>query len=257
MQTEMRASYCLGLLLVCALVGGCSRKPTCRGEPEQEELYRMQQQVNDGTEPCPEHLKPKIVLDASGLHLNGERVLRQEGLKVGTHTRISPLFDRLKQNREVWKMLHPGESFDASPTLELAGDADASVGGSVVTTTAFSGYPNQHLVVGGIAMDLRYDVPGPPHPDAPPRVELRLERTAAGYQARYVQGSVVLAGTDAAQSFTTVPRWATAHCPTSQGACADALALQSSGPFSAAVALLKNVLDAFPPAKRPRGVKFF
>lgn len=254
----MNPAGALPAILLCALAAGCQRAPKCNGEPDQDELYRMQQSIQDGKEPCPEHLKPKIVLDSAGLRLNGELVARPDELGLTRHTRLRPLFDRLKQNRETWKMTHPGEDFLAEPTLEIAGDADVLVGASIVTTTAYAGYPFQRIRVGGIELDLPYAVPGPPNPDAPARIDLRIDRADDGsYRARYVQDSVVMVRMDEPLGFEDVPRWATRSCPVQAGPCASVIAVRTSGPFVSAVTLIKNVLDRFPPARRPRMVRFF
>ena len=176
-----------GLAAVLALVvlASCRRAPKCEGELERDDLYLLQKLENDGKYPCPEHLQPAIEVRPNGVTLNGKRVASREALPVGTPRRIQGLFNALKQNRETWKQVHPGMSFDAHPKIDIDGACDFGTGAGALMSTAFAGYPNALVRSGGVVFEMYYAVPGPLMPDdqRPRPTELLVVRKGEG---RYV-----------------------------------------------------------------------
>lgn len=230
----------MALLASAVLSTGCT-KPRCRGEPDKDEMRRMQELVAANREPCPEHVKPVIELDASGIVVNGHRVARAEDLPSDRPRKIQGLFDELKHNREIWKQLHPGSMFEASPKLRIAPGIDPVVCTSTVLSTAFAGYPDLDVVSGSTELRMRYDVPGPPNPDAEPRLELHLERVPDGRQLVRFQrdNAVVVASPEL--GFETVPGWVSQYALLG---CPDVVVARPSGDFVVTLTLLRNVLDA-------------
>ncbi|MCC6662933.1 MAG: hypothetical protein IT375_04270 [Polyangiaceae bacterium] len=226
------------LPLVLAL-GACQRAPRCDGEPDDRDLERMRDLIESGKEPCPEHLRPQIVLDRSGLTLNGKRLMAREAIAPG---RIAPLFSALKQNRETWKMTHPGRSFDARPKLSIDPETETWLAASVMASTAFAGYPDQQLRVGQLDLFVPYAVPGPPQPDAPPAVALHLERRESGaLGARFLVAKIVRESSPDLEGFAPLAEWVASRCVATPQPCASAIVLSVRGPFIGTLELLRAV----------------
>lgn len=64
--------------------------------------------------------------------------------------RIDELFNILKQQRELWKQLHPGKEFPGVVILQVDQNVQAVVVKSVFQTAAFAGYPNVSFMVNSI-----------------------------------------------------------------------------------------------------------
>jgi len=205
-------------------------------------MRRMQELAQANQEPCPEHLKPVIELDASGIVVNGHRVARTEELPIDRTRKIQGLFDELKHNREIWKQVHPASQFEPSPKLRILPGVDPVVCTSTVLSTVFAGYPELDVVAGGAELRMSYFVPGPPDPDQKPPLELHLERAPDGRQlVRFQRGKVVLAAAPEPLPFESVPSWVSKQAE--QG-CPDVVVALPSGDFVVTLTLLRNVLDA-------------
>ena len=237
-----------GLAAVLALVvlASCRRAPKCEGELERDDLYLLQKLENDGKYPCPEHLQPAIEVRPNGVTLNGKRVASREALPVGTPRRIQGLFNALKQNRETWKQVHPGMSFDAHPKIDIDGACDFGTGAGALMSTAFAGYPNALVRSGGVVFEMYYAVPGPLMPDdqRPRPTELLVVRKGEG---RYVpavrQGTTIMDYAPQGLEFDAVPGWVAGHCPAGRDPCVDVIVLGLSGEFAVAATLIRSILD--------------
>lgn len=231
-------------LALALAMSACQRAPKCEGEPDDRDLERLRDLIESGKEPCPEHLRPKIVLDRGGLALNGKRLTSRDAIGRG---RIPPLFSALKQNRESWKTTHPGRSFDAEPVLSIDPETETAIAASAVVSTAFAGYPNQKLKVGKLVLAVPYWVPGPPSPDAAPPVELVLERRANGaLGARFMIAKVVREASPDLEGFGSVANWVASRCVEPSKPCATSIALSLTGPFVGALELLQAVQSRAP-----------
>jgi hypothetical protein len=252
----MRTGIPWALVLIAAASTASCSEPKCRGELSSDDTIKLHKLVMAGKDPCPEQLHPKIEASRRGVTLGG-RLLMRDGLPEQRVVKLKPLFDELKQNRENWKMVHPGDEFVADPTLRIDPDSDAGLGASALSTTAYAGYPSIHLACGGLAFDLAYAVQGPPQPDQPASVELVIEWLGGGsYAARYVQGGAVLDRSDTPLAFDAVVSWAAAHCPDPRKGCARAIALSPRGTFLVAATLLDKLLKEPVIARHTPAVRF-
>ena len=151
----------LTALALCA----CKRAPSCFGELDRDDLYRMQKAIADGQEPCPHWSRPRLVVDQASVSLDGQVLAPRSSLPSGAARRVDPLYFQLKTNREYWKQLHPSKPFEPQVRATLAGDLDALAGISILTTTAYAGFPRMQVLAGGVAFSAYWAVPGPPSPD--------------------------------------------------------------------------------------------
>lgn len=234
----------LPVVLAAALFASGCRGPKCHGELESDDLYKLSKLVDQGEDPCPEHVRPTLELSREGLKLN-QRLIAAPDQLAGNHPRrVQPLFAELKNAREIWKQIHPAQMFEADPTLKIDSDVESDLAASVIITTAFAGYPAQKIQSGGSSFHLFYDVPGPPDPESPRyRAELRLGTTKDGRRTTSLGGPriVVVDSTPVAVSFENVPASVKHWCRDIKPPCADVLVISATGPFDATMTLLQNV----------------
>lgn len=85
----------------------------------------------------------------SAMLLDGSEVASSEELAAAQDRvmRIDGLFNRLRQRRELAKVLHPGREPLTEVMLAIDGDVPASVVKSIVLTAARSGYPSINFMV--------------------------------------------------------------------------------------------------------------
>lgn len=249
----------LWLLPLAVATLSCSREPKCHGEVDGDEIRRMEKLVEQGKEPCPKHLAPEIVLDDRGIELNGRRIVGRHGLPVdGVPRKIPPLFDELKRNREKWKIVHPGRSFDATAQIEIPPETDFVTGASVIVTAAFAGFPRSSVRSGGIALTIQYDVPGPPTgEDAPLPPDLYVERTSDGrYDVRLQRGMVGERAPERLLELDSIPSWVDQTCPVPTEPCAQAIMLRVRGEFAITATLVQRLQRTLAFSKRPPWIRF-
>lgn len=102
-----------------------------------------------------------IVVDEKGVTLGKERIADAPGDAV---KKIDPLFAKLKEQRENWKMAHPEGKFDGVVHITLGPNVTCQGAFGVYMTAAFAGYPNILLQQGDIVVDTKAAVPKPPDP---------------------------------------------------------------------------------------------
>lgn len=249
----------LSFLLALSVCVACKRTPKCAGELDRDDLLRLQELAADDKYPCPEHLEPSIEVRPKGVRLNGKLVATEAALPIGKARRINGLFGALKQNRETWKQSHPGQSFDARPKLDIDPMCDFGTGAAALMTTAYAGYPNLRFRSGGIELELYYDVPGPPRPDADDfaPTELWVTRNDSGrYLAQVKQNSVLVQTSEQALGIDAAASWVATRCAGPGGRCANVIVLGSNGEFLGAATLLHLLLKTPPFKARPPTVRF-
>jgi hypothetical protein len=243
------------VLLTLAVSAASCQKPKCRGELDRDDLRRLQKLTEDGKDPCPEHLHPSISAGKDGVKL-GDRLLVREAPPDGRVLRLDALFRELKENREIWKQLHPGDRFMAEPVVRIDPACSAALGASTLASVAFSGYPKIHLVSGAFELDFDYAVPGPPRPDAPmPREIYVYWRGAGNYHAQLREGEILVADVERS-SFDGVADWIAGTCGESSGPCAGDIVLRPRGEFLSVAALMKSVLGRAEISRHPPPVRF-
>lgn len=157
-------------VVVAFLTCGCKKPPTDdKPEATADQLYAEQERIQKG-EVVGEPLRaPKVVVDATRVTVNGHLVVTRSELGV-PDWRVQKLFSWAKGLREHWKMIHPGESFQAAADITLPPDCSFVEGATVAKTLAYAGYgPNQTFHSGPLTTRIDFTVPGPPHFDEEPK----------------------------------------------------------------------------------------
>ncbi len=216
----------------------------------------MQEDVNEGKEPCPEHKNPKIQLSDRGVELDGRAIAGRDTIAVeGSARKIGPLFTELKNGRELWKQLHPGIPFEPVASLEIPADTPFAAGASMMVTTAYAGYPVQHVVSGGISFDVGYETPRPID-SGPPVVLLTVERVAGGrYDVAIRRDSVIVVSSQTPLAFDAVLDWVRSYSGESL-TCPSVIALTVPGEFVVTATLIRRLLDLPTLAKKPPTISF-
>jgi hypothetical protein len=150
------------LLLVLLL--DCRRKPKCFGDLEIEDMYRLQQQVTEGGNPCPQWSRPSVTVDRTSLALDGRALAPRSSLPSGAVRRIDGLFTELKAGRDYWRQLHPSEQFAPVVKLNIDPGLDAFAGISVLASAAYAGFPHMEVESGSAQFSAYWAVPEPPVP---------------------------------------------------------------------------------------------
>jgi hypothetical protein len=142
---------------------------------EKDDLYRLQQAIEDGEEPCPQWILPNVVVDRSSVLLDGRVLAARSSLPAGTVKRIDPLFIELKLSRELWKQTHPSRPFEPLVKMTIAPDLDGLCAISVLLSAAYAGFPHLEVESGGVRFSAYWAVPEPPRPyGEDPNVTLRI-----------------------------------------------------------------------------------
>lgn len=158
----------IALVVLGAAAPACKRTPPppplpeCRDGLSREDLLRLRRAAQSGKDPCPDLATPKLVLDATGVSVDGKLVVPPAELPTNRPQNIAPLFQALQGRVRLWKQLHAGETFVPSIDVTAAPDADAVAGASVVRTVAWAGFTRFHLTSGDIVVDFDYATPRPP-----------------------------------------------------------------------------------------------
>jgi hypothetical protein len=124
---------------------------------------------------CPSKPKPdeaagpsadagRVSVTAAGISLGEERL---GNAPADALEKVDPLFRRLKERREEWKMAHPGEAFPGTIAVELAPELSCQASMSVYMTAMFAGYPHITLKQGALVVDIPAEVPRPPSLEEP------------------------------------------------------------------------------------------
>ncbi|HXK19724.1 MAG TPA: AgmX/PglI C-terminal domain-containing protein, partial [Polyangiaceae bacterium] len=122
----------------------------CRGTLTRDQLFRLQTRLADGEAVCPELLEPVIDVGRDGVQLDGELVATS--LPRTVYEPVRPLVAALKNERETWKVLHPGEQFPGMASITVAPDVTAQVGAAIVSSTALTGYPRFAVRSGAVRL---------------------------------------------------------------------------------------------------------
>lgn len=231
--------------------GGAPKKTECRGHLGKDELYRFQERLEKGENVCPELADPQVDVRASGVSLDGE--VLSGSLPAARLARFEPLFEALKSGRETWKMLHPGDTFDARVTVVAAPDVAAVEGASVVTTAVEAGYYGFELRASGV--ELRFDYVRRARDGSSPLSEvLRAGRAPGGnVRVRFIGRTSPRLGLDETVPLADLGRVLTTECAKGQGPCADEIAIEvGGGSFRELVELAHAVVRA--PALASRSI---
>jgi hypothetical protein len=258
----------LPVLLVIGLLAlvpslACKRKPVCHGnlgdDPEKDDLVRMYKSIQDGVEPCPQHLRPKVVVSATGVVLDGRTIVASSALPIGTLKKVEALFTELKAYRELWKMTHPALAFEAQLTAVIDPDIDGSAGASILQTAAFAGFPRMRVESGGVTFETYWSVPRPPRPGDEETESLYLRRTTQGwYELRFVGPPKKNRPADAsARDVAALLEELATTCASRSGACADVLAVGVDHPtFLELAQLVRAILGSPAFSRRSPELKF-
>lgn len=250
-----RTALLLGSAALAALAGCSKGRVQCYGEIEKDDLYKMQQLIQEGKEVCTENHAPKIEVSFSGIVLNGRTIAPWSVLPEGEAKKVAPLFDELKELREIWKQLHPALRFDPDTTVEIAGDIDALAGVGILLSIAYAGYPRMRVRSGEVKFDAYWAVPMPPNPDADTQgpETLRVGRTPEDWYELRFDGPPKKQR-PAGWAVRDVPSLAQAiqeACAPREGACAQIVDIQvRGGTFLEVARLARMVLQSPAFAKR-------
>jgi hypothetical protein len=245
------------MLSLAVATTSCSREPKCHGAADSDEIRRMQKLVEQGKDPCPMYLAPKIAVDQRGVELNGRRISGHPVLPIdGAPGKIPALFAELKMNREAWKTVHPAMSFDATAHIDIPAETDFAAGASAILTAAFAGYPRSRVRSGGVDLALDYDVPRPPHEEEQPPSDLYVERSSDGrYDVYFQRGRVRGRAPEGPLELDSIPSWVDAMCPVPTEPCVDAIMLRVRGEFVIAATLLQRLQRTRAFSQRPPRIR--
>lgn len=158
-------------LAFASLACGCKKASACRGEISQDDMVRLQARADKGEKVCDELTRATVKVDDEGVLLNGARI--HVILEPGKKGHIPPLEELLRKDREIWKTIHPGSSFDSLVEVHVPAETDVGPGVTVASTLADTGYRTLNVHSGDITMKLDYWVRS--GPDADPRELVHVE----------------------------------------------------------------------------------
>jgi hypothetical protein len=142
-----------------------------------------------------------VKVSAAGISLGGERLgdapADAPGVAPG---KVDPLFVRLKEQREAWKMAHPQGEFPGFLRVEIGAELSCQVAMQVYMSAMFAGYPHITLIQGATVLDLPADVPRPPSPEEPGEQEPQL-----AFAVFHADGSVELKPKRCMGAYDSVP----------------------------------------------------
>lgn len=242
------------------------KKPAKRCSPETELAddvrYVLQQEIDDGKDPCPNWAAPVLSIEKEGMWLDGESIAGG-AWATGNLVHVGPLFEKLKNNRESWKSFHPNKPFAGKLKVEAEAAVGTDVGISALQTAAFAGYPNFDVTAGKNKVAFGWLVPGPPdEQDTNQAVFIeRIEKN--GYQVGIHRGQrmgvrwpISLVDRATPPSFAEVGKWFDEHCKDEGGnPCLDRVRLRAHQvPFSDTIASVQDVLALPIFAKKKPGI---
>jgi hypothetical protein len=184
----------LPTVLLLAFATAC--KPPCGLDDADEafgttrdDVLREQKRVNDGKPVCPAYFpKPRIVATGADVVIEGAKkpfVSKRDETPANELRRNEPLFKRLKEIREYWKQLHPGQDFPGRADIAIDPTLETARAASITTTTAFAGYTNQGLQVGTVRLEASYFVPPPPTEERKGRAIVVVDALATPMTIRF------------------------------------------------------------------------
>jgi hypothetical protein len=144
------------LLTVVPLALLACKKPACRGQLSQEDLRALRAK---GEAACSELTRAAVKVDDEGLVLDGLRIniILPPAKKIG----VPPLDALLGANRDNWKAIHEGQSFDGTVDLEVPSEMDVAPGVSVAAAVAQVGYHRLNVHTGDLTTTLDWWVNAP------------------------------------------------------------------------------------------------
>jgi len=260
------------LLPSVVLVLGCKTKcpdPGRSGDDlvDRDTVTRLQKAGEKDPTVCKALGHPRVSLTGPNLVLSGTKdhdLASRASLPTNELKRIDPLFDRLKDFRELWKNVHSPNEFPGGADVLLDPDLETARALSVLVTTTFAGFPNVHVVVGATTLDFTWVVPRPPLPDEADEMKETFTVTAASNDGKAFD--VKLSSSKCADTATTkvttkattkatstdVPAAVTAVCA-GHAPCPDVVRIVVPGaPHFGDVAKLAHDVLAAMPAPKPR-----
>ena len=162
------AAFCVVGL---ALATGCS-KPKCPDPGDDSAgldlptVVRMKKEIGKNPSFCSELGAARVALAGDELVVTGpagaRKVAVRSDLPAAETKRVDALAHRLKSYREIWKEIHPNDSFPGKVDLTLDAALETPRALSVLQTSVFVGYPFVHLKTGTVTLDFSAFVPRPP-----------------------------------------------------------------------------------------------
>jgi hypothetical protein len=158
-------------LLGLAFASGCG-KPKCPDPGDDSAgldlptVVRMKKEVSKNPSFCAELGAPRVALTSGELLVTGpagaRKVAARSDLPAAETKRVDALSNRLKTYREIWKEIHPNDTFPGKVELSFDGALETPRALSVLQTSVFVGYPFVHLTTGTITLDFAAFLPRPP-----------------------------------------------------------------------------------------------
>jgi len=109
-----------------------------------EDLAQLER-LTDGGDPCPALGKPTLEVGSRGAVLDGNVVVPWADLPVGQGRRVDVLFEDMKADRTLWKMLHPGRPFGPVLEVSVAPEVDVVPAVSALNSASLAGYTNVRI----------------------------------------------------------------------------------------------------------------
>lgn len=158
-------------IVTCAVaalaLGACKHAPkpappSCTAGASHADVGFLQEELRNGTDPCPDLPTPKVALDAHGVSVDNVLVVPPQDVPSGRAQNIAALFDLLQGHRRLWRQIHPGGKFAPLVDLGMSPDESAVAAASVIRSVAWAGFPKMHLHTGDATVDFEFETPRPP-----------------------------------------------------------------------------------------------
>jgi biopolymer transport protein ExbD len=91
---------------------------------------------------------PVVTVNRTQIMVDGAPAGSSRDVMEGARlTRVEPLFDALRNKRELWRQLNPGREFPGTVVLQIDRQVPSLVVKSVFQTAAFAGFPRVSFMV--------------------------------------------------------------------------------------------------------------
>lgn len=213
------ALFALGCKVHCA-------DPDQHDVMTQDQLLK-EQKARAGSQPdlCEGLRAPKVTMKEEititaieKKHIVGHRA----DLPATEMKRVETLYVRLKDYRDHYKQLVPGQPWNPTIEVEIDPTIETPRAASLFTTIAFGGYPRMKLRTGDVTLDLTWFVPGAPPADGEPRAALCLDAHPSDLYAIRFEPSRGAPGAPVAE--TALPGAIAAACAGAKK-CADVIGI--------------------------------
>lgn len=259
----MRPAFFLLAASVVALASVSACKPTKCVDPEDQDgmavdrqtLAKLQKAVDKDSAFCGELAAPKVALTGLDIAVTGpageRKVAKRSDLSATETKPVDALSKRLKSYRELWKQLHPEQSFPGKVDIALDPALEVPRAIAVILTSGFAGFPFVHLTSGNAALDFEVFYPQSPAADRADGTDRVLVVEPAGAATSVVRLHDVVKCEDIGDKIPVpddaVPGAIRTLC-TGKTPCANSIAFRVRGTTNAGelAKSAKDILAAYP-----------